>query len=129
MMRTNRQIFFLIALFCVLLVAFVCWAPKGLSRTLLASSNACFTQISPKGSFRVDICRPSFPYFSFNKEMPRFVRFYDQNTQQILGESDILEMSGRGEIFWPQVARLTIMVGGGDNAPEVSVQHLDGAVQ
>ena len=129
MMRTNRQIFFFIALFFVLLVAFVCWTPKGLSRTILTSSNACFTQISPKGSFRVDICRPSFPYFSFNKEMPRFVRFYDQKTQQILSESDILEMSGRGEIFWPQVGRLTIMVGSGDNAPEVSVQHLDGAVQ
>ena len=58
--------------------------------------------------------------------MPRFVRFYDLQTHQIIGESDILDMSGRGEVFWPLAERLTIIVGGGDNSPEVKVQHLDG---
>ncbi len=128
-MKTNRQIFFYIAVFFVMFMVFAVWAPKGISTTMFASKDACFTQLSPKGSFRVDICRPSFPYLSFTKDMPRFVRFYDQHTRQILSESDILDMSGRGEVFWPLAERLTIIVGGGDNSPEVKVQHLDGEQQ
>lgn len=83
-------------------------------------------QVSPKSSYRVDICKPSLPYVTLSKEMPRFVRFYDQRLQQIIGESDIIDMAGRGEVFWPQTGRLTIIVGGGDDAPEVAVKKLDG---
>lgn len=102
------------------------WAPKGLSRWLPSEKNGCIAQVSPKGSYRVDICRPAFPYVSFNNSMPRFVRFYDQRSKKILGESEILDMSGRGEVFWPQAGRLSILVGGGDGAPEVDVSTLDG---
>jgi hypothetical protein len=113
------------ALFCLLLTTYAFWAPKGLSRISFLSSNACVAEISPKASYRVEFCRPSFPYVSFDKSMPRFVRFYDQNTQELLGESDIIEMSGRGEVFWPREERLTILVGGGDNSPEMKVPHID----
>ena len=109
-----------------LLVAVALWVPKGLSRWLPPEKNGCITQISPKGSYRVDICRPVFPYISFNKSMPRFVRFYDQRSKKMLGESEILDMSGRGEIFWPIADRRSILVGGGDNSPEIAVTTLDG---
>lgn len=109
-----------------LFAAYALWAPKGISRMSSAESDRCVVQISPKGSYRVDICRPALPYVSFTKEMPRFVRFYDQRTQQIIGESNIIDMAGRGEVFWPNEGRLTIMVGGGDDAPEIKVKDLDG---
>ena len=114
------------ALGLALLVSVALWVPKGLSRWLPPETNGCITQVSPKGSYRVDICRPVFPYISLNKSMPRFVRFYDLRAQKLIGESDILDMSGRGEIFWPLDGRLSILVGGGDGAPEVSVPTLDG---
>ena len=108
------------------LAAYGVWAPKGMSRWRAAENNGCVVQISPRGSYRVDICRPAFPFVSLNNSMPRFVRFYNQRSQKILGESEILDMSGRGEIFWPQASRLSILVGGGDGAPEIAVTTLDG---
>ncbi len=116
----------LIAVIGGLVAFYAVWAPKGISRISSAESNHCVVQISPKASYRVDICRPALPYISFTKEMPRFVRFYDQRTQQIIGESNIIDMAGRGEVFWPNEGRLTILVGGGDDAPEIKVKDLDG---
>jgi hypothetical protein len=107
------------------LMLFSWWAPKGISK-LSAQSNDCQTQLSPKGNYRVDICRPALPYFSFTKEMPRFVRYYNQRTQEVLGESAIVDLAGRGEIFWPIESRLSIMVGGGDGGLELKVSKADG---
>jgi hypothetical protein len=58
--------------------------------------------------------------------MPRFVRFYDLRTQQMLGESDIVEMAGRGQVYWPDKSRMSILVGGGDDSPEMPVKEPDG---
>jgi hypothetical protein len=58
--------------------------------------------------------------------MPRFVRFYDLRTQQMLGESDIVEMAGRGQVYWPNESRMSILVGGGDDSPEMPVKTPDG---
>ncbi len=102
-MKNRRRLIYTSILF-VLVAAYALWAPKGISQLNVAPNNGCVVEISPKGTYRVEICRPALPYFSFSKEMPRFVRFYDQRSQEILGESDILEMSGRGEVFWPRRA-------------------------
>jgi hypothetical protein len=103
------------------------WAPKGMSRISSAPSSTCVMEVSPKGTYRVDICRPALPYISFTKEMPRFVRFYDQRSQKIIGESNIIDMAGRGEVFWPNEGRLSILVGGGDDSPEIKVKAVDGS--
>jgi hypothetical protein len=107
------------------LMLFSWWAPKGISK-LSAQSNSCQTLLSPKGSYRVDICSPALPYFSLTKEMPRFVRYYNQRTQEVLGESAIVDLVGRGEVFWPIETRLSIMVGGGDGELELKVSKADG---
>lgn len=114
-----------LAIGIVVLAFFSWWAPKGISK-LSSQSNDCRSQLSPKGSYRVDVCRPAPPYFSFSKEMPRFIRFYNQRTQQELGESAIIDFVGRGEIFWPTENRLSIMVGGGDGGLELKVNKADG---
>jgi hypothetical protein len=122
-MRPKRRVFSYLIMALAMAAIYAFWAPKGISRL---SSNSCIVQVSPKGTYRVDICTPSLPYISFSKEMPRFVRFYDQRTQQMLGESDILDMDGRGEVFWPHQERLSILVGGGDGSPEMAVKDVDG---
>ena len=123
----NSRAFWLVGGCVVALAAlYAWWAPKGLSRVLPRENNGCFSQMSPKGSYRVDICQPAFPYPLFSKDMPRFVRFYDERSQKILAESDVLEMSGRGKVSWPRADRMTILVGSGDGSPEVSVSTLDG---
>lgn len=109
----------------VLAALYAWWAPKGVSRVLPRDSNGCLTQMSPRGSYRVDICQPAFPYVFFGKDMPRFVRFYDERAQRILAESDVVEMSGQGKVSWPRADRMTILVGGGDGSPEVGVSRLD----
>ena len=108
-MTTRRHTLAWVAGIVLLLAAFALWAPKGLSRPASAGSTHCAAEISPKGSYRVEICRPAFPYVSFGKSMARFARVYDQRSQQLLGETDIVEMSGRGEVFWPQLGRLSIL--------------------
>ncbi len=125
-MRKKSRVLAYFALFVVLALAYAWWAPKGMSRLAALEGHYCVNEVSPKGSYRVDICRPAFPYLSFSKDAPRFVRFYDQRAQRLLGESDVVEMAGRGEIFWPSESRMSILVGGGDDSPEISVNALDG---
>jgi hypothetical protein len=127
--KLSRRAFAYTAIACALVAVYAAWAPKGMSRGSAGTTanNNCVAQVSPQGTYRVDICRPSLPYVSFSKEMPRFVRFYDQRNLQILGESNIVDLAGRGEVFWPKEGRLTILVGGGDNSPEVAVKDIDGS--
>jgi hypothetical protein len=110
----------------VIAAGYSLWAPKGMSRVLPKDDNGCATTLSPKGRYRIEICRPFFPYVSFSKDMPRFVRFYEQASGRLIGESDIVEMANRGKIFWPTSANLVITVGVGDDAPEVRVDKPDG---
>jgi hypothetical protein len=125
-MSTRPRTVAIAACAVMLLTAYVFWAPKGMSRPASSGNKDCVAEISPKGTYRIETCRPAFPYISFGKSMARFVRFYDQRTQQLLGESNIVEMSGRGEVFWPQADRLTILIGGGDGSPEIAVKDADG---
>jgi hypothetical protein len=107
-------------------VGYSVWAPKGLSRVLPADGNGCTNTQSPKGRYRIEMCRPFFPYFSLSKDMPRFVRFYENAPDRLLGESGIVEMANRGKIFWPTTGNLVITVGVGDDAPEIRVDRPDG---
>lgn len=125
-MKTRRRIITISAIVLVLIVMIGLLAPKLVCQSEPADGNACASQVSPQGSYRVDICKPAPPYFSLSQEMPRCVRFFDQRTQKILGKSDIVDMAGRGEVFWPTAERRSILVGGGDNAPEIRVEKLDG---
>jgi hypothetical protein len=38
---------------------------------------------------------------SWDGEDPAFVRLYDNRSGKLMGESDILDLHGDGEIFWP----------------------------
>ena len=81
-----------------LLLAYGVWAPKGLSRVLPAERSGCQVHLSPKGWYRVEECRPAWPYLSLTKDLPRFVRFYDQRSGRLLGESRILEAANVGSV-------------------------------
>ena len=60
-----------------------------------------YMKISPKGYYRLEYLKPGFPYlYSFTKDMPMIVRLYNNRTGELLGESDIVELSGNGEVFW-----------------------------
>jgi hypothetical protein len=72
-----------------------------------------FTVISPKGHYRLEFLAPGFLYvFGLTKEMPEFVRLYDNRTGKMLAESDIVDLSNNGEILWPSKLTPYIHVGG-----------------
>lgn len=69
-------------------------------------------EVSPKGYYRLEYLKPGPPYFfSMTKQYPRFVRLYDNRTGALLGESDIVDMNGNGEIFWTSKDSPRIRVG------------------
>ena len=102
-----------------LLLAYGVWAPKGLSRVLPAEQSGCQVHLSPKGWYRVEECRPAWPYLSLTKDLPRFVRFYDQRSGRLLGESRILEAANVGSVQWPIAAVPKIQFAGGGGDAEV----------
>lgn len=103
----------------VLAIAYGLWAPRGLSRVLPAGSNGCQTHVSPKGWYRVEECRPAWPYLSLTKDLPRFVRFYDHRTGRLLGESRIIESANAGGVQWPIATVPKIQFAGGVDGAEV----------
>lgn len=115
--KTNR-IVVLIALIVIVTVAFLAWAQRGLA--------VCDPPvISPGGSYRIDVCTPVFSTLMMHGSMPRYVKFYDQKRQRSLGQSDIIDLSGRGQTVWPTADNLRITVGLGDDAPSVRVSAPD----
>lgn len=117
--RKTTRIMALVVLIVIITVAFLAWAQRGLAE--------CDPPvISPGGSYRVDVCTPVFSTFMLHGSMPRYVKFYDQKRQRSLGQSDIIDLSGRGQTVWPTADNLSITVGLGDDAPSVRVSAPDG---
>ncbi|MCZ2134114.1 MAG: hypothetical protein LC098_01575 [Burkholderiales bacterium] len=58
--------------------------------------------------------------------MPRFLKFRDRVRKIDLGSSEIIDLTGSGEIWWPSVEDLAIQVGGGDSAVRMPVAAPDG---
>lgn len=61
-------------------------------------------EISPKGYYRLDFYTPFLWPASdtfLKMSSPGFVRFYDNRTGKLLGESDIVELGGNGYVTWP----------------------------
>ena len=115
----TTRIVALIALIVIITVAFLAWAQRGLAECDPPA-------ISPGGSYRVDVCTPVFSTFMMHGSMPRYIKFYDQKRQRTLGQSDIIDLSGRGLTVWPTADNLSIAVGLGDDAPSVRVSAADG---
>lgn len=68
--------------------------------------------ISPKGYYRLEYLKPGFPYLlSITKQIPMIVRLYDNRSGKLLGESDIVDMNGNGEIFWASTDDPNIQIG------------------
>lgn len=67
------------------------------------SDNVGYEVISPKGKYKVQIMIPSAWgfYFRYNKQDPGFARLRDNNTDRLLGESKMVELSGNSQVSWP----------------------------
>jgi hypothetical protein len=77
-----------------------------------------YEDISPKGYYRLENWgSSSFSFQSWDKEVPAFVRLYDNRSGRLMGESDILDLHGDGEIFWPIDVVPAVRVGGGVSFP------------
>ena len=97
---------------CVLLLR---WAPKGLGRI-------DYVDYSPNGVYRVEIWSPSvFSTWSWRRfgSAPGFARVYSSWRHELIGETEIFDMNGNGEISWPRCDRLSVVVGLGDGSHEV----------
>jgi hypothetical protein len=71
-----------------------------------------YASISPKGYYRIEYWKPGFPYlFSLTKDIARFVRLYDNRTGKLIGETEIVDLSSNGQIFWPSKYTPYIIVG------------------
>jgi hypothetical protein len=104
--KTNRTVKWLL----FVLLAAVCTWVTIYGPTVFAVKED--EDISPKGYYRLEYMIPGFPYlFSMTTSMPRFVRLYDNRSGELLGESEIVELSGNGRIFWPSKYSSRIRVG------------------
>ena len=103
----------------LVLTSFVLWAQRGLAQ--------CDEPVvSSAGSYRIKVCTPAFSLFVMHGTMPRYVEFFDVRRQRSLGSSAIVDFSGRGQTVWPRPDSLNIIVGLGDDAPNVRVPAPDG---
>ncbi|MCZ2134235.1 MAG: hypothetical protein LC098_02220 [Burkholderiales bacterium] len=107
-----------LALLCI--IAFVLWAQRGLAR--------CDPpRVSPGGSYEIVKCRPLYSSYTLSRgALPRFIKFRDRVRKIDLGSSEIIDLTGNGEIWWPTVEDLAIQVGGGDSAVRMPVAAPDG---
>jgi hypothetical protein len=71
-----------------------------------------YERTSPKGYYRVESWSASrWSFQSWDMDDPAFVRLYDNRSGKLIGESDILDLSGDGKISWPIDIVPTVAVG------------------
>ncbi|MCZ2134234.1 MAG: hypothetical protein LC098_02215 [Burkholderiales bacterium] len=116
--RPTPMVVSALALLCI--VAFVLWAQRGLA--------FCDPpEVSPGGSYEIVECEPLYSSYTLLRgAMPRFVKFRDRVRKVDLGSSEIIDLDGNGELWWPSAEFLEIMVGVGDSAVRVPVAAPDG---
>ena len=110
----------LAALSVLSVVGFLLWAQRGLAE--------CDPpEVSPGGRYEVVTCAPTYSSYLFLRgSMPRFLKFRDRVRKIDLGSSEIIDLTGNGEIWWPTAEFLEIMVGVGDSAVRMPVAAPDG---
>jgi hypothetical protein len=75
-------------------------------------ANKVDQDVSPKGYYRLEYLKPGFPFLlRITKQMPRIIRLYDNRSGKLLGESDIVDLNGNGEIFWASKDNPNIRIG------------------
>jgi hypothetical protein len=108
MKKTKHPVLTFIAKLVAVIALLICaswWSGKHLA-------TFGYKDISPKGYYRLELWEASsWSFQSWDKEVPAFVRLYDNRSGKLMGESDILEMIGNGEIFWPVDTVPTVGVG------------------
>lgn len=77
------------------------------------TDNVGYEKVSPKGLYKVQVMIPSAWGFYYRNKMqdPGFARLYNNKTGKLMGESQIYEMSGNGQITWPDKYDKEVRVG------------------